>query len=93
MAQVWSAGFEIKQAQEGDASVRNTIRREAIALAMPLTPELEKALSRQRYPRDLSDQDIKIIWPAVEAAVKRDRDRQTALGIAAACPAGDDPVC
>ena len=93
MAQVWSAGFEIKQAQDGDASVRNTIRREAIALAMPLTPELEKTLSGQRHPRDLSDQDMNIIWPAVEAAVKRDRDQQTALGIAAALPRGDDPAC
>ena len=77
LAQVWSAGFEIKQAQEGDASVRNTIRREAIALAMPLTPELGKALSRQRHPRDQSDQDINIIWLAVEAAL----------------PCGDGSIC
>ena len=93
LAQVWSAGSEIKQAQESDAYVGNAIRREAVVLAIPLTPELEKALNGQRHPRDLSDQDINIIWPAVEAAMKRDRDRQAALGIQAALPRGDDPAC
>ena len=93
MAQVWSAEFVIERAREDDAYVRNAIRREAIALAIVLTPELEEALRGQRHPRDLSDRDIVNIRPAVEAAMKRDRDRQAALGIEATLPRGDDPAC
>ena len=93
MAHVWRAKFEVERARGEDAYVRNAIRHEASALAIPLTPELEKALSGQRHPRDLSDQDIKIIWPAVEAAMKRERDQKAALGIEATLPRGDDPAC
>ena len=93
LAQVWRAEFEIEQARESAAHVRNAIRREAIVLGIPLTPELEEALRGQRHPQDLSDQDIIAIRPAVEAAMKRDRDQKAALGIAAALPRGDDPAC
>lgn len=92
ITQVWSAEFGIKRAQESAAYVRNAIRREAISLEIPLTPELEKALNGVIHQRDLSDRDMEIIWPAVEAAMKRDRDKQAALGIEAALPRGDDPA-
>lgn len=91
MAHVWRAKFEVERARGEDAYVRNAIRREAIALAIPLTPELKKALSGQRHPRDLSDQDIRIIWPAVEAAMKRERDQKAASASKPPCPAGTTP--
>ncbi len=91
--QVWSAEFEIKHARESAAHVRNAIRHEAIALAIPLTPQLEKVLNGEIHQRELSDRDMDLIWPAVEAAMKRERDKQAALGIEAALPRGDDPTC
>ena len=91
--QVWVAEQEVERTQKQQASTRDAIRREATALAIPLTPELEKALNGEIHPQDLSDRDIYTIWPAVVTAMKRDRDRAAALGIDANLPRGDDHVC
>ena len=91
--QVWISEENVKHTQKQQTSSRDAIRREATALAIPLTPELEKALNGEIHPQDLSDRDICTIWPAVKVAIKRDHDLQAALGIDANLPRGDDPVC
>lgn len=90
---VWIAEFTVKHDQERDACIRNAVRREAIALGIPLTPNLEKLLNGEIQPEDLSDRDIDALSPAVAAAMKRHDDRAAALGIDANLPRGDDPVC
>ena len=93
IAHVWEAQLVVKDSQAAWADVGAAIRREARALAIPLTTELEEALNGQRHPQDLSDRDYQTIRPAVAAAMKRERDRQAAYGIDAGLPRGDHPAC
>ena len=58
-----------------------------------MSPELEEALRGERHPQDLPDADLTAVQPAVEAVIKRQRQRDEAYGIDAGLPHGTDPVC
>lgn len=83
----------VLELQKGKAEFDEELRREIAARSIPISPELDEALHGRRHPDDLPAADQAAILPAVEAVVKRRRQREDAYGIEAGLPHGTDAVC
>ena len=97
LAPVWEAQRYVSNWQqghfEGRAAVLDRIRHEAQALGIRLTPSLEAVLSGEQRLDELSDTDVELVRPALEAAERWLRQLADSYDVAADLPYGPDPVC
>ncbi len=90
---VWEAQQYLAEIQRGKAEVRAELRREVVTLGIPLSREMDEVLRGERRLNELPHCDYYAIQQAMEAVVKRHRQREEAYCIEAALPYGTDPVC